>query len=63
MAETTALELECLEADGSVPKLPTPSPSPERPATPYAAERAERERLKLLLQRQPIWCFPPEDLE
>jgi hypothetical protein len=63
MAETTALELECLEADGGVPTLPALNAPPERPASLIAAERAEIERLQQLLKRQQTWCFPPDDFE
>jgi len=63
MSESTALELECFEEDGSRPRLPIATPPPKRPAHLLAAEDAERKRLKATLQKQPTWCFPPHDLE
>jgi hypothetical protein len=60
MGEAKAYELECTEADGTPPKLPPlapPAPAPES----LAATRAALGRLKQVLARQPIWCFPPDD--
>jgi hypothetical protein len=63
MSETSALELECLEADGGVPAMPPPFPSPQLPAAEVARNRSAAERLKQTLRAQPIWCFAPGNLE
>jgi len=61
MGEAKAYELECLEPDGTAPKLPPlaapPAPAPEM----LAATRAALDRLRQALARQPVWCFPPDD--
>jgi hypothetical protein len=54
------LELECLGSFGTTPALPTPFPVPKLPANLAAASRLALDRLKIVLQRQPIWCFPPD---
>ena len=61
-AQTSALSLECLEADGGVPALPRLVPPP-LPAQATAAARAELERLRLTVLREPSWCFPTGDVQ
>jgi hypothetical protein len=61
MGAAKALELECLEADGTPPKLPPLAPMPGPPPQMLAARRSALDRLKQALVRQPVWCFPPND--
>jgi hypothetical protein len=61
MGGASALAMECLEADGTLPKLPAAVPIPAPPPERLAATHAALERLKQALARQPIWCFPPDD--
>jgi hypothetical protein len=63
MAGATALELECRELDGTLPKLPNLEPEPELPAETVRATELALARLKVALDRQPVWCFPPDDPE
>jgi hypothetical protein len=63
MAQASALEMECLNADGSVPPLPKMNPVPTLPANELAATREKLERLNKTIARQPAWCFPPDDFE
>jgi hypothetical protein len=61
MGAAKALALECLEADGTTPKLPPLNPPPALPPALLAAARAALVRLQEALARQPVWCFPPDD--
>jgi len=63
MAEASALEMECFEADGSPPRLPKLDPLPALPPAVLAAAQARTERLRLTIERQPAWCFPPHALD
>jgi hypothetical protein len=63
MTEASALEMECLEADGTVPQVPKFDRLPSLPPEELAATRASRERLKRALERQPRWCFPAHEIE
>jgi hypothetical protein len=63
MTEASALEMECLEADGTVPRVPKFDRLPSLPLEELAATRGSRERLKRALERQPSWCFPPHEIE
>jgi len=61
MGEANALELECLQADGTPPLLPPPNPLPVPPPEALAATRTALARLTQALTRQPVWCFPSDD--
>ena len=61
LAEGSALDMECLDANGGLPPMPIyrPVPPPEKLA---AVERTEKRRLQLALQRPTLWCFPRGDI-
>lgn len=63
MAGATALELECLELDGTPPELPELAPPPQPPEETVLATELALRRLKEALDRQPVWCFPTNDPE
>jgi hypothetical protein len=63
MNEASALDMECLEADGSAPKLPPLSQPPTLPPSRAADVRASLQRLQDAIARQPLWCLPPQGLE
>ena len=63
MAQASALEMECNEADGTAPPLPKMNSLPTLPAAEVASTREKLERLKKTIARQPAWCFPPDDFE
>lgn len=57
MAEASALEMECLEADGRTPALPSfalPQPDPGV----LSQTRASLDRVRKAVHDQPVWCFP-----
>jgi hypothetical protein len=63
MGAANALQMECLEADGTTPKLPPLAPMPALSPDNRAATRLALARLRAVLARQPVWCFPPDDDE
>lgn len=63
LSEASAVEMECLEADGSVPAQPVFVPPPEPGPAILAQTRADLERVRKAIHDQPVWCFPPDDGE
>lgn len=63
MAQASALEMECLNADGSAPPLPKMDSLPTLPAGEVLSTREKLERLKRTIAQKPAWCFPPDDFE
>jgi hypothetical protein len=63
MAAANALAMECLEADGTLPRLPALAPPPALPPENRAATHMALAQLRQALAQQPVWCFPPDDGE
>lgn len=63
MAQASAAEMECLEADGTVPPMPKMNPIPQAPPEQTAATRSRLEQLARTIAAEPAWCFPPDDPE
>lgn len=61
MAEASPLAMECLGADGKPPPLPALLPAPVLPKEQASAAGARLARLRALLDREPAWCFAPDD--
>ena len=62
MGEASPLALECLDADGGLPPIPT-MPAPLPPAEALATARAGLQRIRLALKQEQTWCFPDDNLE
>jgi hypothetical protein len=62
MAEASALAMECREEDGSAPTMPEPTPPPALPPAVLAETRAALARVTGAIQRDPSWCFPPDEI-
>jgi hypothetical protein len=61
MDDSSALKLECTEADGSMPAVP--ASDPVLPAPDVLADvRAQLARARALIQKQPAWCLPDEGI-
>jgi hypothetical protein len=62
MAEAPGYELECLQADGTPPALPTALPEPTLAPELVAEVHRGLERLRAVIRRQPVWCLPENDI-
>jgi hypothetical protein len=58
MNEASSLNLECWEADGGIPELPSMFPAPVLPEAELRATQLRIQLLKETLRKQPLWCFP-----